>query len=99
MQTETELNGIVIQRLKNKFGTKSLPTAELELSGTRAYLIGEEGRGIQEISTILDITRLYSAVSAVGYLGRGLAIARSFATPRFLGHNIVPKSMKIDGKQ
>jgi len=85
MQTETELNGIVIQRLKNKFGTKSLPTAELELSGTRAYLIGEEGRGIQEISTILDITRLYSAVSAVGYLGRGLAIARSFAQVREVG--------------
>ncbi|KAH7333134.1 hypothetical protein BKA65DRAFT_40425 [Rhexocercosporidium sp. MPI-PUGE-AT-0058] len=82
---ETELNGIVIQRLKTKFGTKSLPTAELELSGTRAYLIGEEGRGIQEISTILDITRLYSAVSAVGYLGRGLAIARSFAQVREIG--------------
>ncbi|KAG4441009.1 hypothetical protein IFR05_003516 [Cadophora sp. M221] len=82
---ETELNGIFIQRLKNKFGTKSLPTAELELSGTRAYLIGEEGRGIQEISTILDITRLYSAVSAVGYLSRGLAIARSFAHLREVG--------------
>ncbi|PVH71415.1 acyl-CoA dehydrogenase/oxidase C-terminal [Cadophora sp. DSE1049] len=82
---EGELNGIFIQRLKNKFGTKSLPTAELELSGTRAYLIGEEGRGIQEISTILDITRLYSAVSAVGYLGRGLAIARSFAQVREVG--------------
>lgn len=82
---ESELNGIVIQRLKNKFGTKSLPTAELELSGTRAYLIGGEGRGIQEISTILDITRLYSAVSAVGYLGRGLAIARSFAQVREVG--------------
>ncbi|KAH9207051.1 hypothetical protein DL95DRAFT_528095 [Leptodontidium sp. 2 PMI_412] len=82
---DTELNGIFIQRLKNKFGTKSLPTAELELSGTRAYLIGEEGRGIQEISTILDITRLYSAVSAVGYVGRGLAIARSFAQVREVG--------------
>ncbi|KAK0111057.1 hypothetical protein ONS95_001437 [Cadophora gregata] len=80
-----ELNGILIQRLKNKFGTKSLPTAELGLSGMRAYLIGEEGHGIQEISTILDITRLYSAVSAVGYLGRGLAIARSFARVREVG--------------
>ncbi|KAH7381999.1 hypothetical protein BKA64DRAFT_713242 [Cadophora sp. MPI-SDFR-AT-0126] len=83
--SSSELNGIIIQRLKNKFGTKSLPTAELELSGTRAYLIGEEGRGIQEISTILDITRLYSAVSAVGYLGRGLAIARAFARVREVG--------------
>ena len=84
-QNTKESNGIFIQRLKNKFGTKSLPTAELELSGTRGYLIGKEGQGIQEISAVLNITRLYSAVSAVGYLGRGLAIARSFAKVREIG--------------
>ena len=80
-----ESNGIFIQRLKNKFGTKSLPTAELELSNTRGYLIGKEGQGIQEISAILNITRIYSAISAVGYLGRGLAIAKSFARVREVG--------------
>jgi len=84
-QPGKELNGIFIQRLKNKFGTKSLPTAELELSGTRAYLIGKEGQGIQEISAILNITRLYSAVSAIGYLGRGFGIAKSFARVREVG--------------
>ncbi|CZR58870.1 related to acyl-CoA dehydrogenase [Phialocephala subalpina] len=82
---KTELNGVHIQRLKNKFGTKSLPTAELELRGMRGYLIGEEGHGIQEISTILNITRLYSAVSTVGYVGRGLAIAKAFARVREVG--------------
>lgn len=81
----TESNGIFIQRLKNKFGTKSLPTAEIELSGSRGCLIGKEGHGIQEISAILNITRLYTAVSAVGYLGRGLAIAKSFARVREVG--------------
>jgi alkylation response protein AidB-like acyl-CoA dehydrogenase len=84
-QIEKQSNGIFIQRLKNKFGTKSLPTGELELSGTRGYLIGKEGQGIHEISAILNITRLYSAVSAVGYLGRGLAVARSFAKVREVG--------------
>jgi alkylation response protein AidB-like acyl-CoA dehydrogenase len=82
---EKELNGIFISRLKNKFSTKSLPTAELELSGTRGYLIGKEGQGIQEISTILNITRLYSALSALGYVGRGLAIAKGFAEVREVG--------------
>jgi alkylation response protein AidB-like acyl-CoA dehydrogenase len=85
VEPERELNGIFIQRLKNKFGTKSLPTAELELKDTRAYLIGKEGQGIQEISTILNISRLWSALSAVGYLGRGLAIAKSFAAVREVG--------------
>jgi alkylation response protein AidB-like acyl-CoA dehydrogenase len=83
--SDKELNGIQIQRLKNKFGTKSLPTAELELRGTRGYLIGKEGHGIQEVSTILNITRLYSAVSTLGYVGRGLAIAKAFAKVREIG--------------
>jgi alkylation response protein AidB-like acyl-CoA dehydrogenase len=77
-----ETNGIYIQRLKNKFGTKSLPTAELELRNTRAHLIGTEGRGIHEISTILNISRLWSSVSAVGYLGRGIAIVKAWAKVR-----------------
>ncbi|EEP76849.1 predicted protein [Uncinocarpus reesii 1704] len=61
---ETELNGIRIQRLKNKLGTKPVPTAELELKGMRAYLIGKEGQGVKEISTLLNITRLQNAIAA-----------------------------------
>ncbi|KAG8418108.1 hypothetical protein J3458_005547 [Metarhizium acridum] len=40
------LNGVRIQRLKNKFGTQSLPTAELVLENMRGWMIGQEGRGI-----------------------------------------------------
>ncbi|KAH8198324.1 hypothetical protein TruAng_007526 [Truncatella angustata] len=80
-----ELNGVRISRLKNKMGTKSLPTAELELSGMRGWLIGEEGKGIREISTILTITRLRSAIGGLGYLSRSLAIARAFAKVREVG--------------
>lgn len=81
----SELNGVTIQRLKRKFGTQSLPTAELELKNMRGWLIGEEGKGIHEISTILNITRVHTAVSSVGYLGRGLGVARGFALVREVG--------------
>lgn len=81
----TELNGVNIQRLKNKLGTQSLPTAELELKGMRGWMIGKEGKGIQEISTILAITRVHSTISSLGYLGRGLAIAKSYALVREVG--------------
>jgi alkylation response protein AidB-like acyl-CoA dehydrogenase len=77
-----EFNGVRIQRLKNKMGTKALPTAELELSGMRGYLIGEEGEGVKEISALLNITRLHTAVSQVGYWGRGLAVSRAYAKVR-----------------
>lgn len=81
----TELNGVTIQRLKSKFGTQSLPTAELELEGMRGWLIGEEGKGIQEISTILNITRVHSSVSSMGYLGRSIAVAKAYALVREIG--------------
>lgn len=85
MGYETELNGIQIQRLKQKLGTRALPTAELELKGVRAYLIGEEGRGTKEIATVLNIARIHNAVSAVGFWGRGLGISRAFARCRKVG--------------
>jgi alkylation response protein AidB-like acyl-CoA dehydrogenase len=80
--TALEFNGIFPQRLKNKLGTKALPTAELELKGMRAYMLGQEGAGTKEISPILNITRVYNAVSSVGAMGRGLAISRAFARVR-----------------
>ncbi len=80
-----ELNGVNISRLKNKFGTQSLPTAELELVGMRGWMIGEEGKGIQEISTILNITRVHSTVAALGYLGRAIGIAKAYALVREVG--------------
>jgi len=79
---ETELNGIRLQQLKRKLGTKALPTAELEIKDMRAYLLGEQGNGIREISTILNITRVHNSVTAVGAWGRGLAIKRAFARVR-----------------
>lgn len=78
----TLLNGIRIARLKRKLGTVSLPTAELELSGTRAWVLGRVGEGIRTLAPLLAVTRVHSAVAAVGYLGRGLAIARAWARVR-----------------
>ncbi|EHK22993.1 uncharacterized protein TRIVIDRAFT_222252 [Trichoderma virens Gv29-8] len=79
------LNGVRISRLKNKLGTQSLPTAELVLEDMRGWIIGEENRGIQEISVLLHLTRIHSTSQAVGYLGRGLAVARAFARARQVG--------------
>ncbi|WPJ59833.1 hypothetical protein SMAC4_04369 [Sordaria macrospora] len=80
-----ELNGITISRLKNKFGTVGLPTAELELKGMRGWMIGKEGEGIKEISTILNITRVHTTVSSMGYLGRGIGVAKAYALVREAG--------------
>jgi hypothetical protein len=78
----TELNGIQIQRLKQKLSTRT-PTAELELKGVRAYMIGEEGRGTTEIAIVLNIARIHNAIlSAFGAVG---CISRAFARCRKVG--------------
>lgn len=79
---EVEFNGVQIQRLKPKLGTKPVPTAELVLSGMRGWLLGKEGEGTKEIATILNITRVHTAVSSLGFWGRGLAISRAYAKVR-----------------
>jgi len=98
----TELNGVNIQRLKVKYGTKSLPTAELELKDMRGYLLGEQGYGIREIATILNITRVYTAIATMGGWGRGLAISRAFARVRIVGGKKlmdIPAHVKIMAQQ
>lgn len=79
---EGRLNGIEIQRLKDKLGTCAMPTAELRLHGAAARLIGEPGRGVRTIATLLNITRWYNAVAAVSYMRRGIALARDYAGKR-----------------
>jgi alkylation response protein AidB-like acyl-CoA dehydrogenase len=79
---ECEMNGISIQRLKPKLGTRAVPTAELVLKDTRAWMVGKDGQGVREIATILNITRVHTGMGSVGCWGRGLAIARAFARVR-----------------
>src|SRR5690554_2359544 len=79
---EGNLNGMQINRLKDKMGTKALPTAELTLSGVPAVLVGEQGKGIKTIATLFNITRLYNACCAVGYMRRGLSLALDYSTKR-----------------
>lgn len=77
-----KLNDIFVHRLKDKLGTWALPTAELSLQGTPAIRIGEPGKGVKHIATVLNITRLYNAVSAVSYMRRGIALATDYAKKR-----------------
>jgi len=76
------LNGITIHRLKDKLGTRALPTAELGLSGTEARPVGERGRGVPLIATLFNVTRLWNAVCAVAAMRRAYALARDYADRR-----------------
>jgi len=79
---EGRLNGIRVDRLKDKLGTRKVPTAELMLEGCRAELVGEAMNGTRAIEPMLGVTRMWNSVCAVAAMRRGLALARSYATRR-----------------
>jgi alkylation response protein AidB-like acyl-CoA dehydrogenase len=76
------LNGIRVDRLKDKLGTRKVPTAELLLDGTRATLVGPPLHGTRSIEPMLVVTRMWNSVCAVAFMRRGLALARSYAHER-----------------
>lgn len=80
--SQGNLNGIRINRLKDKLGTCALPTAELTLENTPAILVGGVGDGVKKISSLFNITRIYNACCAVGYMRRSIALARDYANKR-----------------
>ncbi|ORX46036.1 hypothetical protein DM01DRAFT_1368570 [Hesseltinella vesiculosa] len=86
-----QLNGVRVHRLKDKFGTKGLPTAELELVGMEAQLVGPPGRGVPTIASVLNITRIYSAIGVTCGLRRCLAIVKDFALKRESGKRTLDK--------
>ncbi|HYR10903.1 MAG TPA: acyl-CoA dehydrogenase family protein, partial [Longimicrobium sp.] len=76
------LRGIRIDRLKDKLGTRKLPTAELTLDGTPAIPVLGLGDGVRNIAPMLNVTRTWNAVSAVALMRRGLALADDYARRR-----------------
>ncbi|XP_061115758.1 acyl-CoA dehydrogenase family member 11-like [Conger conger] len=78
------LKGIEVQRLKDKLGTRQVPTAELLLDGLPAHRISSEGRGVASISNMLTITRIHNTVSAVAAMRRIIQLGREYAAKRFV---------------
>jgi alkylation response protein AidB-like acyl-CoA dehydrogenase len=76
------LRNIQVNRLKDKLGTRKVPTAELTLDGAPAILVGAQGEGVRAITPMLAVTRTWNAVSAVSAMRRGLALAGDYARRR-----------------
>ena len=75
-------NGIRVNRLKDKLGTRKLPTAELSLEGARAVPVRGLSDGVRAVAPMLNVTRTWNAVVAAAGMARGLALARDHARRR-----------------
>jgi len=74
--------GFRIQRLKDKLGTRSLPSSEVELHGVHGRLIGAEGRGVATIIRMVNHTRLDCLLGSTASMRWGLAQAVHHARHR-----------------
>jgi acyl-CoA dehydrogenase len=91
------LRDIQVNRLKDKLGTRKVPTAELTLDGTPATLVGQPSEGVRSITPMLSVTRTWNAVCAVSGMRRALALARDFARRRkAFGTLLVDKPLHAD---
>jgi putative acyl-CoA dehydrogenase len=74
--------GFRIQRLKDKLGTRSLPSSEVEFHGVRGQLVGEEGRGVPVIIRMVNHTRLDCLIGSAASMRWGVAQAVHHARHR-----------------
>lgn len=84
-----DVNDFSLRRLKDKLGTRSMPSAEMDFNGALAYAVGPVQRGFSTVMTqVISTSRLYNTLGCAGIAhsatlwARGYALSRqAFGTP------------------
>jgi putative acyl-CoA dehydrogenase len=78
----TALNGIHIQRLKDKLGNRSNSSSEVEFHHSEGLLVGQPGRGIAVLVEMAGFTRLQCVVGSTALMRAALVQALHWARGR-----------------
>jgi putative acyl-CoA dehydrogenase len=90
-------NDIRILRLKDKLGNRSNASSELEFAGTSAWLVGEEGRGVQTIIEMVNHTRLDCVVGSTGIMRQAVSQAAWHSVHRHaFGSALIDKPLMMN---
>ncbi|WP_321527812.1 acyl-CoA dehydrogenase family protein [Sedimenticola selenatireducens] len=71
-----------IRRLKDKIATRSVPTGEVELRDSEAWLLGPAETGVYLILEVLNVSRVANCIASVALAQRAMAEALEFARER-----------------
>jgi len=94
---EGRANGIAVNRLKDKLGTRKVPTAELTLDGARADPVAGLADGVRNIASLLNMTRLWNTVVAASGMRRALHLALDYSRRRTaFGERLAEKPLHRD---
>ena len=69
------LNGVRLNRLKDKLGNRANASSEVEYHDAYAILVGEEGHGVRTILSSAEYTRLDFAIGSAGLMRAALSQA------------------------
>ena len=75
-------NGMRIDRLKDKLGNRSNPTAEVMFDDAVGYLVGDQGRGVRAIMAMIAGTRLDCVLGSAGVMRLGTTEAINWSQHR-----------------
>ena len=90
-------NPMRIRRLKDKLGTRGVPTAEIELAGTRGFEIAAPLDGLRLMRQALGFSRLHNAMAAIGAQRRALEEVVAYTAGRHaFGNPIIAYPMVQD---
>ncbi|MDE1819602.1 MAG: acyl-CoA dehydrogenase family protein [Euryarchaeota archaeon] len=71
-----------IRRLKDKMGTVSVPTGEVSLIDSEAYLLGTHEERLYPTMEMLNVSRVCNSIGSAGVLARALQVAMEHARAR-----------------
>jgi len=71
-----------ILRLKDKLGTRAMPSGEIRLEGALAWLVGDPQQGFKQMADMINMSRLSNGMRAAGLMRRALTEALFVARRR-----------------
>ncbi len=85
LETREQRNPITVRRIEEKLGLHLSPTCALGFEDAHATLIGEEGKGLQQLFVMIVNMRLATGVQGAGIAASAYAVAKGYADERKQG--------------
>lgn len=73
-----------VRRLKDKIATRSVPTGEVELDQSEAYLLGDIHTGMYVLLEVLNLSRVCNSIASIAVMQRAIGEAYTFAKHRIV---------------
>ena len=82
-RADGRINAIGIRRLKDKLGTRSMASGEIDFLGAEAEALGPVDRGMKNVlEIVINTSRLYNAMGCAGHARRAWVVASTYAQHR-----------------